>query len=282
MTGHGVGEADVDQLGWAALVTRLTAYVSTMEDGDRLVLHPPGTCGSETIIEAAGGGTTYLVAEPDDVREWDLTAVAVTARPAGLLDSVSALVSGLRSRERLLHPSLLTVSATGASACGLGVLRLTHHDDVDLDEVRAPRRPSPVGRVRWPENQADLMQLTLEHVRSRCGEIVVLGPEREIELAVDGVSFVIRPVDGRPVLRLGALCVDDVRLRMAADLELNILNRHHCSSRWVRRGREVWQELTLYARPFCPGVLDRMIDEFVEDWHATHDDLTDRVGGRHP
>lgn len=246
---------------WQVFEVRLAAYLSTMLDAsDRLELHVP----------SADDASARVVLTAEDA-----------ARAA---DVATRTAVQLRDGHQLPHPSLLTASAQGPAAAGVGVLGLADAESVGADRVveDAPPRLEHV----VVQDAEVLRELVLEHLRTRDPE-ARLDDDGDIRFTYRGlapthgeIGGYLRIPDHEPVPVIGLFSVLMHSVTSTnADVELNVLNRKYRWSRWVRYGQHVVQELSVPAVPFDPTLLDALTDVFFADLVHVCVDLADRVGG---
>ncbi|YAL84054.1 T3SS (YopN, CesT) and YbjN peptide-binding chaperone 1 [Dermacoccaceae bacterium W4C1] len=258
----------VEQDPWPEFEIRLAAYLSTMRDdsdADRLELYVPRVDGVVTIdIHTVDEGAEMFVEHEGIVMHRVISPGKQTDELANYI------VRALRGMYEVAHPQLLTYDAEGPAACGIGVLRLASAED--SAEVLAHVGPSAPDRDM-------VFDQVLAHLRARIGPDLQPDEDADIPVMINGVGLWVRVVDG-PAIILFARAVDEIWSRRQTGVEVNVLNRDHAWSRWVRINRTVWQQIQIPADPFNPAVLDRMLSIFAKDHLSTKADLADRLGGK--
>lgn len=253
---------------WDVFEQRIAAYLSTMFDtDDRLQLHVPTTVNTEPwVIDI------QKVADRDVIRidyRWDEVFLR-RDDPADLTHRLRCVIE--RERFRLPHPQLLTVSASGPAAAGIGVLGLGVRDNVPgQDGARS---------VLFTSTREQVLGALLNHVRSEYDKDAELDEDDDIPLTVNGVRLWAGVGASKPSILLFSRVVDDARSRRQACVDVNGLNRNRHWSRWVCRDHSVWQQLTIPSLIFQPQLFDEMLQVFVADYLGTQLDLADRLGGQ--
>lgn len=265
-------EATVGLDPWRLFETRLAAYLSTMidpSDEDFLTLTVPGgdtSRGGVIEVFPLDGATAIRANMAGDYTTRDIADTADLAR---------AVRECVWFRHALPHPDLLTVSARGPAARGVAILGLA--DDA---EVRSGATPDTgVLEVLFPADHEELLGLVLAHLRQRYDKDLDLDGDGDIPVVVDGVGLWVRVWEGGPVLQVFTTAISDVHSRRQTDAELNVLNRDHSWTRWVRRGRAVCLQMSIPGYPFAPVMIDEMLRIFAHDHNVTRYNLVDRLGG---
>lgn len=164
-------------------------------------------------------------------------------------------------RHKLAHPQLMTVSASGPAAGGVGILGLARHQQAE------------------PTTRDQLEELVLRTLRERFDPTVALDDEGDAFLVRDEVGLWIGVTCGHPVVRLWAGVVPAVHDRRQGAIEINILNREYMHARWLLLQDTVYQEIRLDGQSIDADQLERMVKVFVGNHRATRDVLNERVGG---
>lgn len=257
---------------WALFETRLRAYLSTMidaSDEDVLVLHIPSprldgdVC--QVVISTAEAGQIIVVRYP-----FEETGCAIDE----IADMAWRIGQTIQSRYKTPHPDLLMVSASGPAAIGVGILGLADAATVGEDVVRDTAEPT-----FRASDRGHLRARVLSHVRNVLDQDAEIDPDGDVRFSRGGVRAYYRIAPHEPTIGLFALVVHGVRSRRQADTEVNVLNRRHHWSRWVRYGDMVMQEMSIPGLPYDTKRLDDMTGVFVADFRSVVPDLADRVGG---
>lgn len=251
---------------WELFERRLAAYLMTMfDERDELHLHIP-TADEAWVID--------IQTVDDDVIRVDYQWDEVFTRredPAEAVHRLRCVVE--RERFHIPHPQLLTVSADGPAAAGVGILGLGVRGSV-------PAVGGGAGTALFTSNREQVLGALLAHVRSDYDDDAELDEDDDLPLLVNGVRLWVGVTHGKPAIMLFTRVVDDVRSRRQAGVDVNSLNRSNLWSRWVVRDRSVWQHLTIPALIFQPELFDEMLSIFVADCRANQLDLADRLGGQ--
>lgn len=261
------GGADHEQDPWDLLEVRAAAYFSTMSDPrdrDRLTLLVPQVGDPVEVLVFAVNGGTELFLEHEGI---------TMHRHFGETEHLANyLVRALRGRYQLAHPELTTYRAEGPAAAGAGILRLASAETAGAEGASAGATVS----------RDVVLSQVLSHLRHRVGPELELDEDEDIPVMVNGVGLWVRVHGGKqgPSIILMTRVVDEIWSRRQTGVELNVLNRDHAWSRWVRIGRSVWQTAQIPARPFVPQVLDDVLTTFAKDHITTQNDLADRLGGK--
>lgn len=254
---------------WELFETRLAAYLSTMFDPhDDLKIYVPTTADTDPWI-------IDVQTVPDrDVIRVDYRFDEIFTRrddPAETTHRLRCVVE--RERFRIPHPQLLTVSAEGPAAAGVGILGLGVRGEVtDLD--------GPAGPALFTRTREQVLGALLAHVRSEYDDEAELDDDDDLPLLINGVRLWAGVSHAKPAIMLFTRVVDDVSSRRQAGVDVNGLNRSNLWSRWVVRDHAVWQHLTIPSQIFQPELFDEMLQLFVTDYLANHLDLADRLGGQ--
>lgn len=262
------GDERPEQDPWELLEVRAAAFFSTMtdrRDRDRLTVVVPQVDEPVEVHVYGVDGGTQLFLEHEGI---------TMHRHFGETEHLANyLVRALRGRYQLAHPELATYRAQGPAACGAGILRLADADTA-ADE--------PGQAVGGTESRDVVLAQVLAHLRERVGPELDLDEDEDIPVMVNGVGLWVRVQNGKggASIVFMARVVDEIWSRRQTGVELNVLNRDHAWSRWVRFGRTVWQIAQIPARPFVPQVLDDVLTTFAKDHITTQADLSDRLGGK--
>ncbi|WP_446664151.1 T3SS (YopN, CesT) and YbjN peptide-binding chaperone 1 [Flexivirga sp. B27] len=254
---------------WDLFERRLAAYVSTMIDPwDQLQLYVPRVNDPEPwVIDIAPHGDGVIKID----YTWD-EVYTTPDDPAGALHQLRTVLEG--GRFRAPDPQLLTVTAKGAAAAGLGILGLAVRGTVpatdDGDDVTA----------LFTKTREQALGALLAHLRSAYDEDLELDEDDDIPLLINGVRLWAGVTPGKPAIILFTRVVDNAHSRRQACVDVNVLNRKELWSRWVVRDHSVWQQLTMPATIFQPEVFDDLLRLFVSDYRSTQVDLADRLGGQ--
>jgi hypothetical protein len=254
---------------WELFERRLAAYLSTMFDPrDQLKIYVPTAADTDPWqIDI------QKVADSDVVRvdyQWD-EVFSRRDDPAETTHRLRCVVE--RERFRVPHPQLLTVSAEGPAAAGVGILGLGVRGSApDLDGSAVP--------ALFTSTKEQVLGALLAHVRSEYDEEAELDEDDDLPLMVNGVRLWVGVTEAKPAIMFFTRVVDDVRSRRQAGVDVNGLNRSNLWSRWVVRDHAVWQHLTIPSLIFQPELFDEMLALFVADYRANHLDLADRLGGQ--
>lgn len=260
---------------WTLFQTRLAAYLSTMvdpSDTDRLTLLVPGGDDRPSGTIAVSTFDAGAAIRADMAGDYTCREISDTA------DLARAITEVISFRYALPHPGLVTVAAEGPAAPGVGILGLAsdsavHSDSIteDTDEDR---------RVMFPSGRDELLAQVLAHLRATIDEDLEADSDEDIPIVVDGIGMWVCVPHGEPMIKLFSPAVLKIVSRRQAGIELNILNRDHGLTRWIRRDRTIWQELLVPAYPFSLLVLDEVVRIFAVNGNQVRHDLADRLGGQ--
>lgn len=254
---------------WELFERRLAAYISTMFDmRDDLKIYVPMAGDTDPwVIDI------HTVPDTDTVEidyQWDEVYMR-RGDPADALHQMRTVVEG--GRFRIPHPQLLTVSAEGPAAVGVGVLDLAVRGSVpDVDGSATPMLAT--------STREQVLGVLLSHVRSEYDDEAELDEDDDIPLMINGVRLWVSVTGSKPAIMLFTRIVDNVSSRRQACVDINGLNRSSLWSRWVCRDHAVWQHLTIPSSIFQPEVFDEMLKHFVADYLSNRVDLADRLGGQ--
>lgn len=191
--------------------------------------------------------------------------------PADTIHRMRTVLEG--GRFRISHPQLLTVSADGPAAAGVGILGLGVRGTVpSLDDEAVPSLVT--------SNRDQLLGALLAHARTAFDDEIELDEDEDLPLFINGVRLWAGVPTSKPSIMLFTRVVDNVHSRRQACVDVNVLNRSNLWSRWVVRGHSVWQHLSIPSFIFQPDVFDEMLQLFTSDYRSTQLDLADRLGGQ--
>lgn len=186
------------------------------------------------------------------------------------------------------HPQLLTYDAWGPAASGAGVLGLCATDDVPVDEPGPPSRPRPQaarerGRsplVLEPAGRDELVTFVASLLREKYGEEPTVDEDGDFVLECMDEPVWVRVRSEQPAVEIMTQVAHGVQSLRAASVEVGLLNRDYVWAKWRLVDRTVWQTVVLPARPFAPGHLDFLLDQFFGVLTSTRDDLVLRLGAK--
>ncbi|MGN6413274.1 T3SS (YopN, CesT) and YbjN peptide-binding chaperone 1 [Flexivirga sp.] len=191
--------------------------------------------------------------------------------PADTIHRMRTVLEG--GRFRISHPQLLTVSADGPAAAGVGILGLGVRGTVpSLDDEAVPSLVT--------SNRDQLLGALLAHARTAFDDEIELDEDEDLPLFINGVRLWAGVPTSKPSIMLFTRVVDNVHSRRQACVDVNVLNRSNLWSRWVVRDHSVWQHLSIPSFIFQPDVFDEMLQLFTSDYRSTQLDLADRLGGQ--
>ncbi|WP_460790704.1 T3SS (YopN, CesT) and YbjN peptide-binding chaperone 1 [Nocardioides maradonensis] len=249
---------------WIVFEQALSAYVGGMTDADdHLDLDMAGTLHACFLVNAPGDVQVTLPSENTQA-----------CRPVELaVDLARLAVAALRDGMHLAHPHLLTMSASGPQAALRSMLGLEDSQDVP-NEPGGPAAPVALA----VEDRDELNAAIATVLKAKYGEEPTLDSDNDFVLTHMDQPVWVHAFADRPAVRIMARVAHNVKSRRQAAIELTILNRDSVYVTWTLRGREVWQQTTIYAAPFAPAQLDDMVDVFLSVMSETRDDLALRLG----
>lgn len=292
---------------WTELERALGAYLAVMTDPDeedhlRIELTAGdeeeegcapyaqfASFGNGHMLRAEVSGNAYLAAkyamDDNDIKWWSERGWHghdeeeddwYVERPIDETGGIARdVIAGLRQVFGVAHPDLLTYAAWGPASDAARALGLVATDDIPAE---ASASWAPLARM--PENRDDMLRMLAEVIADVLDDEPTTDGDGDFVIEHRGHTVWIGIHEEQPAVKIFTRLVADVPSRRATAVELGILNRNALWSRWVLRGRAIWQELTIPALPFVPMHVQAMIAHFIQAMDDTCDDLTLRVGGR--
>jgi|GEM_PF-6472232 len=264
---------------WEVFTHRLTAVLSTLNDGDEFTFHVVSVDGATddfTVTCAAGCVAAELESSATGTTSVDFGEAGEAGLIGRCITVADMVVETIRDEYGLVDPGLMTVTAPAELLAQFSLVGLADHAVIRPDHVVQ----ADSGAVVWTESGEELREVVLAHLRAAYDPEVEADVDNDYPLVVDGVRLWVRLANDQPAVLLLAPVVGSIHAARRADTELNILNRSSWWVRWGRRGELVLQELTIPGRPFVPEQFDEMVRIFAQACGSTRQDLSDRLRGK--
>lgn len=272
MDGAG-GEAT--ECAWGVFLDTLILRIGAVGDGDALALvAPPGPEGwSQQLVIRSDRGRGFMWVTRGIAGSTAAEEVVASAGADGAFALADAIVRVAREDLRLPHPQLFTARASGRGAAELA-------ESLGLADADAPGGPDgrTDGGVRGGPDA--LRPVVVEAVGRMFGQEAGVDDDGDVYFTVAGTTvFVIFSPDGG-LVQAWALVVRGVYSRRNTAVEVDLLNSKGMWSTWYLSGRDVFQRITLPARPLSADNIEGMLRAFAKDLEQNRDELAYRLGGK--
>ncbi|MGX1596628.1 T3SS (YopN, CesT) and YbjN peptide-binding chaperone 1 [Dietzia maris] len=270
----GVG-GEATECAWGVFLDTLILRIGAVGDGDALALvAPPGPEGwSQQLVIRSDKGRGFMWVARGIAGSTAAEEVVASAGADGAFALADAIVRVAREDLRLPHPQLFTARASGRGAVGLA-------GSLGLADADAPGGPDgrTDGGVRGGPDA--LRPVVVEAVGRMFGQEPGVDDDGDVYFTVAGTTvFVIFSPDGG-LVQAWALVVRGVYSRRNTAVEVDLLNSKGMWSTWYLSGRDVFQRITLPARPLSADNVEGMLRAFAKDLEQNRDELAYRLGGK--
>lgn len=267
------GEAT--ECAWGVFLDTLILRIGAVGDGDALALvAPPGPEGwSQQLVVRSDRGRGFMWVTRGISGSTAAEEVVASAGADGAFALADAIVRVAREDLRLPHPQLFTARASGRGAAELA-------ESLGLADADAPGGPDgrTDGGVRGGPDA--LRPVVMEAVGRMFGQEPGVDADGDVYFTVAGTTvFVIFSPDGG-LVQAWALVVRGVYSRRNTAVEVDLLNSKGMWSTWYLSGRDVFQRITLPARPLSADNIEGMLRAFAKDLEQNRDELAYRLGGK--
>lgn len=270
----GVG-GEATECAWGVFLDTLILRIGAVGDGDALALvAPPGPEGwSQQLVVRSDRGRGFMWVTRGIAGSTAAEEVVASAGADGAFALADAIVRVAREDLRLPHPQLFTARASGRGAAELA-------ESLGLADADAPGGPDgrTDGGVRGGPDA--LRPVVVEAVGRMFGQEAGVDDDGDVYFTVAGTTvFVIFSPDGG-LVQAWALVVRGVYSRRNTAVEVDLLNSKGMWSTWYLSGRDVFQRITLPARPLSADNIEGMLRAFAKDLEQNRDELAYRLGGK--
>ncbi|WP_440220810.1 T3SS (YopN, CesT) and YbjN peptide-binding chaperone 1 [Dietzia sp. MNB45] len=270
----GVG-GEATECAWGVFLDTLILRIGAVGDGDALALvAPTGPEGwSQQLVVRSDRGRGFMWVTRGIAGSTAAEEVVASAGADGAFALADAIVRVAREDLRLPHPQLFTARASGRGAAELA-------ESLGLADADAPGGPDgrTDGGVRGGPDA--LRPVVVEAVGRMFGQEPGVDDDGDVYFTVAGTTvFVIFSPDGG-LVQAWALVVRGVYSRRNTAVEVDLLNSKGMWSTWYLSGRDVFQRITLPARPLSADNIEGMLRAFAKDLEQNRDELAYRLGGK--
>ncbi|MVZ90275.1 hypothetical protein GQF49_07265 [Microbacter sp. ANSKLAB05] len=270
----GVG-GEATECAWGVFLDTLILRIGAVGDGGALALvAPPGPEGwSQQLVVRSDRGRGFMWVTRGIAGSTAAEEVVASAGADGAFALADAIVRVAREDLRLPHPQLFTARASGRGAAELA-------ESLGLADADAPGGPDgrTDGGVRGGPDA--LRPVVVEAVGRMFGQEPGVDDDGDVYFTVAGTTvFVIFSPDGG-LVQAWALVVRGVYSRRNTAVEVDLLNSKGMWSTWYLSGRDVFQRITLPARPLSADNIEGMLRAFAKDLEQNRDELAYRLGGK--
>ena len=270
----GVG-GEATECAWGVFLDTLILRIGAVGDGDALALvAPAGPEGwSQQLVVRSDRGRGFMWVTRGIAGSTAAEEVVASAGADGAFALADAIVRVAREDLRLPHPQLFTARASGRGAAELA-------ESLGLADADAPGGPDgrTDGGVRGGPDA--LRPVVVEAVGRMFGQEPGVDDDGDVYFTVAGTTvFVIFSPDGG-LVQAWALVVRGVYSRRNTAVEVDLLNSKGMWSTWYLSGRDVFQRITLPARPLSADNIEGMLRAFAKDLEQNRDELAYRLGGK--